>query len=107
MTYRKVCHLLFLYFKYDGQSFFKDIIYHYAMEKLVGFLYNNVEYIYERNIQGDILGIYKKDDLTKVAEYVYDAYGNHQVINYTVNNIGDINPIRYRGYYYDQETKLY
>ncbi len=85
----------------------KDIIYHYAMEKVVGFLYNNVEYIYERNVQGDILGIYQKDDLTKVAEYLYDAYGNHKVINYTVNNIGDINPIRYRGYYFDTETNLY
>lgn len=85
----------------------KDIIYHYAMEKIVGFLYNNVEYIYERNVQGDILCIYKKDDLTRVAEYLYDAYGNHQIINYTKDNIGDINPIRYRGYYFDTETKLY
>ena len=29
------------------------------------------------------------------------------VNNYTANNIGDLNPIRYRGYYYDVETGLY
>lgn len=84
----------------------KDIIYHYVMEELVGFLYNNVEYIYELNIQRDILGIYKKDDLTRVAEYLYDSYGNHKVINYTEENIGNINLFRYRGYYFDTVIKL-
>ena len=48
------------------------------------------------------------------AIYVYDAWGNHRI--YDGNNnlideddfvIGSINPIRYKGYYYDQETGLY
>ena len=38
--------------------------------------------------------------------YVYDAWGNHQ-IKTGANGIGAINPIRYRGYYYDTETGLY
>ena len=42
-----------------------------------------------------------------VASYVYDAWGNHTVTNYTSENIGNINPFRYRGYYYDSETNFY
>ena len=89
------------------QSDDKKIIYHYSSDKLIGFAFNGVEYIYERNIQGDVLRIYRKDNLTLVAEYQYDAYGNHKVINHTGDNIGDINPFRYRGYYFDVETGWY
>jgi RHS repeat-associated protein len=38
--------------------------------------------------------------------YVYDAWGNHQ-IKTDVNGIGTVNPIRYRGYYFDTETGFY
>lgn len=85
----------------------KEIIYRYSLNKLIGFSFNNVEYIYERNIQGDILRIYRKDNLALVAEYQYDAYGNHNVINHNDANIGDVNPFRYRGYYFDSETGYY
>ena len=49
-----------------------------------------------------------------VAQYTYDAWG--KVISVTDASgaaqtssgfIGNINPIRYRGYYYDSETGLY
>lgn len=91
----------------DEKSNDKEIIYHYSSDTLIGFVLNGVEYIYERNIQGDILKVYRKDTLTLVAEYHYDAYGNHVVINYNDEKIGDINPFRYRGYYFDVETQLY
>ena len=42
---------------------------------------------------------------SKVAEYAYDAYGNCRVI--TGSNIGTLNPFRYRGYYFDEDMKLY
>lgn len=89
--------------KSDG----KEIIYRYSSNKLIGFAFNGVEYIYERNIQGDVLRIYRKDSLSLVAEYHYDAYGNHEVINHTDEKIGDVNPFRYRGYYFDVETGWY
>lgn len=89
--------------KSDG----KEIIYRYSSDKLIGFAFNGVEYIYERNIQGDVLRIYRKDSLSLVAEYHYDAYGNHEVINHTDEKIGDVNPFRYRGYYFDVETGWY
>ena len=85
----------------------KEIVYRYSSDKLIGFAFNGVEYVYERNIQGDILRIYRKDDLTLVAEYHYDAYGNHEVRDITGTNIGYINPFRYRGYYFDSETGWY
>lgn len=48
-----------------------------------------------------------------MVQYNYDAWGNHKVLNasgveiVTVNDIGNLNPFRYRGYYYDTETGLY
>ena len=48
-----------------------------------------------------------------MVEYKYDAWGNHSVqgangtdIN-DASHIGSMNPFRYRGYYYDDETGLY
>ena len=43
---------------------------------------------------------------TKVGGYAYDAWGNCTVTLNT-NGIATKNPIRYRGYYYDEDTKLY
>ena len=69
------------------------IIFKYALNKLIGFMYNNNEFIYERNIQGDILAIYDSVG-NKVASYNYDAYGNC-VIEDNEDNIATINPFRY------------
>ena len=77
------------------------------MEKVIGFTYNGHRYIYQRNIQGDIVRIYDVETDEVVVEYSYDAWGNQNVKNKNEDNIGDINPIRYRGYYYDKETQLY
>ena len=41
---------------------------------------------------------------TCVASY---TCGEHTVTNYTTANIGNINPFRYRGYYFDTETGFY
>ena len=81
------------------------INYIYHLNKLVGFVYNKDEFIYERNIFGDISRIFNsKGEL--VGEYLYDAYGN-VTITKDIKDIASINPFRYRGYYYDKETKLY
>ena len=48
-----------------------------------------------------------------MVKYEYDSWGNHIVKNAdgTINNsadfIGNLNPIRYRGYYYDSDINLY
>ena len=43
-----------------------------------------------------------------VAKYLYDAWGNCTISGETTNYaVAHANPIRYRGYYYDEDTGLY
>ncbi len=56
-------------------------------------------------MQGDIIAIYNASG-DKCAEYTYDSWGQVRVTN-IIGNIGEINPFRYRSYYYDEETGLY
>ena len=73
----------------------------------VSILYNNVEYYYVKNLQGDIIGLIDAAG-TWVVEYSYDVWGNiRSVFGSMASTLGQDNPIRYRGYYYDAETKLY
>lgn len=44
--------------------------------------------------------------MVKVS-YQYDAYGSMVITDHTSINLGTINPYRYRGYRYDEESKLY
>ncbi len=81
------------------------IEYYYDIDKVIGFRYNNADYYYQKNLQGDVTAIYTATG-TKVAEYIYDAWGNCTVTLDT-NGIGTLNPFRYRSYYYDTETSLY
>ena len=76
------------------------------------FAYNGTHYYYGKNLFGDIVDIYDATG-AKVVHYAYDAWGNHEVRNPdgTKNTdnafIGNINPFRYRDYYYDTETGFY
>ncbi len=85
----------------------------YDANGVIGVQYNGSNYYYLRNLQGDIIGIYDSN-ANVVARYTYDAWGNiFSVKDANGNNItspshiANVNPIRYRGYYYDAETKLY
>ncbi len=72
-----------------------------------GFIYNGAYYYYDINLQGDVVGIYNSNGV-KVVTYEYDPWGVITDITDTSGiNIGTINPIRYRGYYYDNETGFY
>ena len=76
-------------------------------DSVCGILYNNVPYYFVKNIQGDVIAIVDKDAHT-VAKYSYDAWGVPTVTLDTSDcQIADINPFRYRGYYYDKEIGLY
>ena len=45
---------------------------------------------------------------TVVARYLYDAFGNCTIASSSTNTaVANANPIRYRGYYYDDDTGLY
>ncbi|OQC10541.1 MAG: tRNA nuclease WapA precursor [Tenericutes bacterium ADurb.Bin087] len=65
------------------------------------------EYFYDRDVFGNINGIYDETG-NKVVTYNYTAYGLlHSMNDSSPNNIGTINKIRYKGYYYDDETSFY
>ena len=68
---------------------------------------------YVKNVQGDIIGFYSTFH-SIFREYTYDSWGNitgvYDEDGDPVTNPDDIaylNPLRYRGYYYDDETGLY
>ena len=67
------------------------------------FKYNGGYYIYVLNQQGDVIRIVNSTGAT-VAEYRYDAWGN---VIYSSGSMAAVNPIRYRGYFYDSETGFY
>ena len=76
-------------------------------DSVCGILYNNVPYYFIKNLQGDVIAIVDKDAQT-VARYSYDAWGVPTIKEDTSScSIATINPFRYRGYYYDAETKFY
>ena len=60
-------------------------------------------YFYVRNLQGDVVAVIDSDGII-VAEYTFDAWGN--VLSAT-GPMAYVNPITYRGYYFDWVTGLY
>ena len=64
---------------------------------------NGTTYYYITNLQGDVTSIVDGTGAV-VAEYEYDPYGN--IISAT-GELAEVNPLRYRGYIYDQECDLY
>ena len=72
-----------------------------------GFDYNGTKYYYIFNVQGDVIGILNQAG-QKIVSYTYDPWGKVLSVDGSeASAIGQINPIRYRGYYYDTETGFY
>ena len=72
-----------------------------------------VTYYYVLNLQGDVVALLDSSG-TCVARYNYNAWG--EILSVTNANgvaitssthIANLNPLRYRGYYYDTETGFY
>ena len=81
----------FLDFSYDANG------YPYALK------YNGTTYYYITNLQGDVMYLVDGTGAT-VAAYEYDPFGN---ILSATGPMAEINPLRYRGYYYDAELEMY
>ena len=66
------------------------------------------DYYFVCNWRGDVIQIYNASG-TLVGSYTYDAWGKvtENATSADTQNITETNPIRYRGYYYDTETRLY
>ena len=88
-----------------------EIVYLYDDSSVIGIEYTALDetntYYFRRNLQGDVVGIYDTSGNFKV-KYLYDAWGNCTVASETTDlALAKANPIRYRGYYYDEDTGLY
>lgn len=77
------------------------------------FSHNGTMYFYIKNLQGDICKIVDASG-SVIANYTYDAWGKllsvkdangDSISNST--NVALLNPLRYRGYVYDDESGLY
>ncbi len=84
----------------------------YDNSGVAGIVYSGETYLYRKDAQGNIVGLIDNNG-NVVVEYKYDAWGNHEVYDGSGTKItqgthvGRVNPYRYRGYYYDEELKLY
>ena len=88
----------------DEMHFFYDAQSRPAMVNFNGALYS-----YVHNLQGDIVGIIDSDGEI-VVEYKYDAWGkpvSARTLTTVYEALVEMNPFRYRGYVYDEETRLY
>ena len=86
-----------------------DSVYYYydTSGSVIGFSLNDTFYFYGKNIQGDIKYIYDANG-SIITEYCYDAWGKTLSITGSLASaVGEKNPFRYRGYYYDRETGFY
>ena len=77
----------------------------YGSDGIIGFRTGNKNYLYRKNVFGDVTEIYS-DNGTLVGKYSYTAFGEC-IVKVNEGGIAEKNPIRYRGYYYDEETGLY
>ena len=87
------------------------LIYRYVGEEVKGVTYKNenkeISYFYEKNILGEIIGIVDEEG-KRVVEYRSSSYG--EVENIHDNSEIEISAkdhLRYKGYIYDEETRLY
>ena len=69
--------------------------------------HNGVTYSYLYNLQGDVIGLVGSAG-SLVVEYKYNAWGNITGrAGSLAGTLGKLNPFRYRGYVYDEETWMY
>ena len=73
----------------------------------MGLKWNGQSYYYVKNLQGDIIGNLDSAG-SQVVEYVYESWGEFAAsYGSMAATLGELNPFRYRGYYYDAESGLY
>ena len=84
-----------------------------AVSYKANFSTDAVTYYYAHNWRGDITSIYDAGG-NVVAKYEYDVWGNVLTVSNASNqeitdpnHIANLNPFRYRSYYYDSESGLY
>ena len=86
----------------DELHFFYD-----AQNRPAVVVYNGVPYAYVKSLQGDVIAILDAAG-NVVVSYVYDAWGAPiGKSGELAETLGKVQPFRYRGYVFDEETGLY
>ena len=86
----------------DELHFFYD-----AQNRPTVVVYNGVPYAYVKSLQGDVIAILDAAG-NVVVSYVYDAWGAPiGKSGALAETLGKVQPFRYRGYVFDEETGLY
>ena len=86
----------------DELHFFYD-----AQNRPAVVVYNGTAYAYVKSLQGDVIALLDGTG-NVVVSYVYDAWGMPIGKSGTLaETLGTLNPFRYRGYVFDEETGLY
>ena len=86
----------------DELHFFYD-----AQNRPAVVAYNGVPYAYVKNLQGDVIAILDAAG-NVVVSYAYDAWGAPiGKSGAPAETLGTVQPFRYRGYVYDEETGMY
>ena len=82
-------------------------IFYDAQNRPAVVVYNGVPYAYVKSLQGDIVAILDENGNT-VVSYGYDAWGAPLwCTGELAETLGKVQPFRYRGYVFDEETGLY
>ena len=82
-------------------------IFYDAQNRPAVVVYNDVPYAYVKNLQGDVIAILDAAG-NVVVSYVYDAWGAPIGKSGSMaETLGKVQPFRYRGYVFDEETGLY
>ena len=87
-----------LEFIYDNGGAPYSVIYSHGSQKDT--------YYYILNQQGDVIRIVNSSGAT-VTDYTYNGWGEILKTDNKIGDFGNLNPIRYRGYYYDSELNMY
>lgn len=72
---------------------------------ILGFSYNGNDYYYVKNASNDVAAIVDSEG-NYICSYEYDPWGRLLSIEGN-EELARLNPIRYRGYYYDEESGFY
>ena len=96
-----------------SEDLYSVLVLYNSDQEPIGFTAGEDTYYYLKNIQGDVLTVTDAEG-TPIVNYTYDAWGmmtvspaSQNVPSQTVVNVAFLNPVTYRGYFYDYEMGLY
>ena len=89
---------------YDGTN--KLLFSYNEQSNVVAVNYNGTYYYYLRDGQGNIIKLIDGNGAT-VVSYSYDPWGACTTSGTMASTLGTLNPFRYHGYVYDEETGWY